>query len=509
MKKENRLAAAGRELIKGNFGSAYKSLTSGGTTMSLDPSKHKSNGMWFFGSDGRDYHFQYGGLNSSLKAYSQCPPVSAIINRKAQAYINGRTWILDKTGKESTSETANRVRQLIMKPNPLQSWKQFEAQSYIYKLLFGYTIILPIKPKGFPNHKAKALWNIPPFLVDIEETEKLFYQSEGRVIKQLVLTYKGQRTTLDVEDVYIMKDFTPSFDSLVIPESRIKSLELPINNIIGAYESRNVLINYRGALGILSADKDQSGPIPVTESEKKELQSDFRRYGLRKSQWQLIISKAALKWQPMGYPTKDLMLFEEIEDDVMRVCDSLNYPYRLLSSNKSTSLAGSDIAEFKKLLYQDAIIPEAESDYEQWTEFFGISQYGLRVDKDYTHLPILQEDKVRLASARKVLNDAKKIEWDNDLITLNQWLTALEEDPIGPDGDYRKSQMPKESTMLAVILGVGGVQSLIAVLSDTTMSEQAKKATLEILFQIQPADAARMVVSGPQSTSTTVNTTQE
>ncbi len=42
-----------------------------------------------------------------------------------------------------------------------------------------------------------------------------------------------------------MKDFTPSFCSLVIPESRIKALQLPINNIIGAYESRNVLINYR------------------------------------------------------------------------------------------------------------------------------------------------------------------------------------------------------------------------------------------------------------------------
>jgi hypothetical protein len=207
----------------------------------------------------------------------------------------------------------------------------------------------------------------------------------------------------------------------------------------------------------------------------------------------------------MGYATKDLMLFEEIEDDVMRICDSFNYPYRLLSSNKSNSLAGSDISAYMKLLYQDAIIPEAESDYEQWEQFFGTDKLGLKITKDYDHVQALQADKTNEATARKTLNDALKIEWEADIITLNQWLVKLGENPIGSDGDKRRSQMPRENGLLAVSIGVGGVQGLIAILSDSIMSDSAKQAALEILFGLQPTDAARMVVSNTsQSNSNSI-----
>jgi hypothetical protein len=259
-----------------------------------------------------------------------------------------------------------------------------------------------------------------------------------------VLNYKGQRTILKVEDIYIMKDFTPSFCSLVIPESRIKALELPINNIIGAYESRNVLINYRGALGILTKDAGdggQYGALPLPEGEKENIQNDFRRYGLKHNQWQIIITSAAMKWQQMGYPTKDLMLFEEIEDDIMRICDSYNYPYQLMSSAKGTTF--SNVKEAKQLLYQDAIIPEAESIYEQWDQFFNTEKYNLKLDKDFTHIPVMQEDQLQAAQARKARNDALLVEYQNDLITMNRWLELNGEDPR-PDGNRYYSEIKRE-----------------------------------------------------------------
>ncbi len=507
MKKTNPYAKAGKELMKLNLGSAVKSFASG--LIGTFSSTGVKDGVYFL-DNGGELHFKFSGHDSATTAYTKCAPVPAIINRMAKAYINGKTWILDKDGKDATSKEAEKIKKLLRRPNPFQSWKEFEAQAYIYKKLFGYTIILPIKPYGFPNIEATSLWNIPPFLVDIEETNQLFYQKDAKIIKQLVLKYKGTRTTLQADDVYIMKDVTPSFDSIVIPESPIKALEMQINNIIGAYESRNVLINYRGALGILSPEKDQYGAVPVEPNDKEALQKDFQRYGLKKSQWQVIISKAALKWQPMGYATKDLMLFEEIEDDVMRLCDQFNYPYRLLSSNKTNSLGGSDLDPYKKLLYHDAIIPEAESDYEAWSEFFNCSAYGLTLNKDFSHVPVLQADKKNDAEARKVLNEALKVEWEADILTLNQWLVKLGEDPIGPDGDLRRSQMTTAKTMLAVTIGVGGIQGLIAVISDSIMSEEAKQATLEIVFNLSPEDAARMVkAKKPESSAGNNNNVNE
>jgi hypothetical protein len=405
---------------------------------------------WLFEANGTAvFHFKYAGHNSSVRAYECCPPINAIINRKAQAYINGKTWVLNTQGKakgkESTSAEAKKLQALFKKPNPLQSWKQFEAQGYIYQQLFGYNIVLPIKPLGFKdNIDASMLWNIPPSMVDIEETNKLFYQSDtSGIIKQIVLNYKGVRTPLKIEDIYIMKDFTPSFCSLVIPESRIKSLELPINNIIGAYESRNVLINYRGALGILSQDpgNGQYGVIPMSGDQKDQLQQDFRRYGLKNHQWQFIITSASLKWQQMGVATKDLMLFEEIEADTMAICDNYNYPYQLMSSAKGTTF--SNLKEGKQLLYQDATIPEAESMYEQWNQLFNTERFNLVIDKDYSHIAVLQEDQLQAAQARKARNDALLIEWQNDLITRNRWLELNGEDPLTDGGDLYYSEWKK------------------------------------------------------------------
>jgi hypothetical protein len=138
------------------------------------------------------------------------------------------------------------------------------------------------------------------------------------------------------------------------------------------------LINRRGALGILSNNgKDVNGTLPLDPEEKKALEEDFKRYGIRKEQVQMIITNAALSWQQMGYPTKELMLFEEIEDDIMRMCDTYSYPYRLLSSNQANSLGGTDAKVFDKRLYQAAIIPESESMYDQWNDFFDLETYGL------------------------------------------------------------------------------------------------------------------------------------
>ena len=462
----------------------------------LDPGNYDRNdynGAWFWGPNGMERFFSYSGHKSAMRAYQKCAPVPSIVNRKAQAYINGKMYVTDKDGEEVETDQAKRLRKILRQPNPLQTWKQFEAQGYIYQQLFGYCPVLVIKPVGFKeNIYATAMWNIPPFMCKIEEADSLFYTTKvSDMITKITLKYKNTETVLDKENVLILRDFTPSMRSLILPESRLLALEDPISNIIGAYESRRVLINYRGALGILSPEKDQFGVAPVDPEHKADLQKDFLRYGLKSEQWKFIISSAALKWQQMGIPTKDLMLIEEVVECTKQICDQYNYPAQMLGII-DPKYDNWDAAE--KGLYQNAIMPESDSNIEQWNVFFGTEEMGLLIDKDFSHVAVLQTDQVKTATARYTLNQAKEIEWKNNLITMNQWLEALGEDGIGPDGDKRISEITKDDGPLAVAIGVGGVQGLIAVITDPTMNPQAKQATIEILFGIEPADAARMVV---------------
>lgn len=423
---------------------AKKSLAFGDYVDIVAPSIYRGgsfDGQFFFGGNGTDYRFEYSNHRSSLAAYQGCPPLTAVINRKAQCYINGRTEILNTQRKESDSPDAKRLRALLKKPNPLQTWKQFEAQQYIYVQLFGFCITLPIIPAGFEKLGpiyATSLWNIPPYMLQIEESTKLFYQSDlSGILNYIQLNYKGISTKLPLENLFIFKDFTPSAESLIFPESRVKSLSMPVNNIMGAYLTRNELINYAGAQGLFSPDSsDTSGAIPLREDEKSQLQEDFKRqYGVQRGQWRYIIAPAAMKWTAIGKPTKDLMLFEEIGDDIMRICDTYNYPSPLLNSEKGPSVSNTSV--YQAQIYTDGIIPEAEDYYEQWNSYFKLDKYNLSLNKNYNHIAVLQENKKEQGQAAYYLNQSLMLLWNEDLITANAILEQNEMDTVAGWDIYR------------------------------------------------------------------------
>lgn len=462
----------------------------------------RGNEFWMFsGPGGYDYKFSYTNAHSSLTAFKKCPPLFAIILKKIQAYSNGKTWIVKSKGKgkekESMNPVADKIRTLLAKPNPFQSQKEFEAQLYFYTQLYGFSILLPMVPVGFPNYEATRLWNLPMQFLDIEETKKnwLLAETNTNVIKSLVLNFGNEKVIIPADKVWVFKDLTPNIDSAIFPISRVCAHEQPIANIIGSYETRGRIIDDRGAQGIISSDaKDTGGYIPMKEEDKIEMQNEFRvNYGLKKHQYQHIITSAAVKYSQIAQSTKDLMLFEEIEDNIMRLCDGWSYPYPLMSSNRTNTLGGNNIYEAKKLLYQDGIIPEAISLSEQWTNFFNLNELNISFEKDYSHVEALQDDKLQYARWRNTLNDAKKKEYDAGLITLNDWLIALGDDPLPAElGDIRATDVKNSTIPLAVTIGVDGVQGLISVVTAQGMSVEARQATLEIVFGLSAQDAQRM-----------------
>ena len=448
--------------LKIGFELAKKELINPGP-MAIDPATYTTpDGRegWMMELAGKDFHyFKYENYYSPVDAYRRCPIVNAIINRKAQAFINGKNWVLDDKGAVSESKDAKKIMDLLDNPNPLQSRRQFEAQGYIFQQLFGFNIVMAVRPFGFADVlDTKSLWNIPACWIDWKATEELFNINGGVYIKEIVISFNRVQTRLKVEDLLIIRDFTPSFDSITFPESKIISLSLPINNIIGALESRNVLINYRGALGILTTDpgKGQYNALPLQKEEKDQLQKDFRRYGLKNKQLQVILTTAALKWQQMGYATKELMLMEEVEESSKNICAGLNFPPFILGLKDTTF---SNMNEAKKSLYSEATIPDAENIYEHWNRFFKTKELGLFIDKDYAHVPALQEDKQATGQARKAINDALLIEFQNDIITRNRWRELIGEDTIPGDDKYyseiRASQAPNEAVVLPAANGNG------------------------------------------------------
>jgi hypothetical protein len=436
MKATDRFKLASWQLSKANVGNAVKSLIAPQPQLTelinsynyRGSTVNGANGFWMFNLNGSGYdqYFSYSNNLSALKAFTDCPPVSSILMQKAHAYLNGATNITTLDGKEAKSPQANKIAALLKRPNPLQSWSQFEMQVYVNTMLYGYTVVLPIKPAGFPNIDAKQLWAIPGNMIVITESENLFFSYSNAIVKtidKIELVYKDTRTELNVDDVFIMKDVMPSFSSIVLPQSRIQAQQKPINNIIGAFVSRGVLITNRGPRFVVSnGGKDAMGVMPMTPDEKLELQNEFKyRFGLMQNQSQAIITSATANVQTVGFDVKQLGLFEEVNDSSSMLCIGLGFP-KFLAGLSDPTFNNQDTAE--KALYQRFIIPESVSFYDQWNSFFSTDTYGIKLGKDYSKLPVLQEDRINLGRARAYMNQALVIEWYNNIITANEWLLA-------------------------------------------------------------------------------------
>lgn len=451
--------------------------------------------------------FEYAGntvyynLNTEVdykNVYNACAPVKAIINRRAQMFVNGRIDVINNnTENKQRGQFANDLLDRLRQPNILQSDKQFRAQQNVYIDTFGYCPVLRVEPAGMEGqNKITSLWNLPPWLFDIEFTGQWMEQVElTGIYKQFYLDWNGTRRKLNMKNVFLILDNSIGTDNdgnLLMPDARLKGNELDVSNEVAAKKSANTLITKKGAIGILSNEsKDASGNIPLIDGAKEEIQSDFRRYGLTGQEFQIIITDASLKWQSMTVPVKDLMLFETMTASKENLCDALGMYSYIMAGGKGTTFA--NLNEAKKAQYQDFIIPDAEARMEQMSRYLIPKTENCRIVINYDHIEVLQESKKSNAEAMEKINAVYDLLYKNNLATLNMWNAALGL-PAVPDGD--KYIFEKTDTVpLAIKLGVGGLESLQAILMSQLQPEQ-KQNVLELVFNIEPASAAKLAGVG-------------
>jgi Phage portal protein len=206
----------------------------------------------------------------------------------------------------------------------------------------------------------------------------------------------------------IMLNSTGTSDMYYIARSKFLSLRTPISNISGALTTRNILINEKGAIGMLVSDsKDSDGAIPLGSEERTRIEKEYRRkYGIADDQSKILISGSNLKWIPMSFPTKDLMLFEEVEDDLCTICGAYGMSRKIFPSSvaKATGWGFEDEEEAIKQTYQNTIQPEADELMEMFNTDpdFGLMQSGYRLCAGYDWLPALQGDAVLEETAEKL-----------------------------------------------------------------------------------------------------------
>lgn len=351
-------------------------------------------------------------VEGQRKAYLYCDAVATVINRKATAAVNGKWYVADLSGKEIQGGKAADILKLLEKPNPVQDWIQFFSFAKVMNQIFGRAYIYVLTPVGMRN-SVEGMYVIPNWYVTEVNNPVQGWENIGQYVTKYLVTMGGFNVNIDAADMMVWNDFNFDFSNETYDPwrggSRLVGLRDPIQTLIASYEARNVLLTNTGAIGVLSNDsKDNiSGYMPIKDDDKKKLQDDFvTKYGLQRGKWAVVVTNAAVKWQAMSRPTRDLMVFEEVEDDTRAICDAYGFPMYLLGFKSGTTF--SNVNEAKKSLYENTIIPESDSFNRTFTAFFKLREKNMQLMCDYSHLPIMQEDEKYKAESAQILANTVK-----------------------------------------------------------------------------------------------------
>jgi HK97 family phage portal protein len=207
-----------------------------------------------------------------------------------------------------------------------------------------------------------------------------------------------------------------------------------VQNIRAAYEARNVLIENRGALGILTNNSTDGigSTLPLDESEKKKVQDEWKKYGIQKNQFQAIITSLNLKWQQISTDANKLQLFEETKADQEQICDAYGVPFELFANQKGVTFDNKKQA--RREFYENTIIPEAEEWIDALNRYFETYNKSWEIKGSFDHLSVFQENQKERAQSITLLTNALSKAFADGALTLEEYKSELRKLRIGENG---------------------------------------------------------------------------
>jgi hypothetical protein len=144
--------------------------------------------------------------------------------------------------------------------------------------------------------------------------------------------------------------------------------------------------------------KDGMGAFPMSQEERTEIENTYRNeYGTAEGQKRIHLTEGTVTWTPMTYPTRDLLLMEQIDTNFKVILDAFGINPNIFINSTYENLKHGLV-----MTYQDTIIPYADQFTQSLTKFLKVKE-GYRIVAKFDHISILKEDE-----AATLLNFEKK-----------------------------------------------------------------------------------------------------
>lgn len=351
-------------------------------------------------------------VNTSDKwnLYYSIPELQAVVLRYADMVASANPIIVDKDGNKMNINGDNIFR-LIDRPNAMQSWGKMMKMIAINQCITNNILIyapngsfgkLQLMPLAFNNVK------IVPTGKNLVSVDLASFIEKFQIPTSRINEFKD---FMPDEVIYISEvDGINLFDS----RSKLDALKMPLSNLQKQYEKRNVLLRNMFSLGILSANNgDGISSLPINDNDVKKIREDIKM----RNEGEVIITDKPLKFDPMTFPVKDLMLFEEMTADKLAIIDAFGLNQHMFGQGeggKGSTFSNVEMGE--RQAYNSTIIPATEILYDELTKQMKLDQQGMYLVPDFSHISVLKQDETRSADA--LLKRASAVEKISGIVDL-------------------------------------------------------------------------------------------
>ena len=352
------------------------------------PEVKNSNMMGYFGvgtEDAKTYSYQDLAKEGYLK--------NAIVYRCVNEISKGASAVPFILKMKDQIIEEHPLIDLLMRPNPLQSYSEFFNSLYGYVLLSGNAYVLKV---GNDMGAPKELHQLRPDRIQIKGSgkaipERYEYVVDGRVRH----TYMVDQDN-GFSELKHVKLWNPLDDYYGLSPMSAAAVEVDQFNMASKHNV-NLLQNGARPSGaiIFKPQDDQGFAVNLTESQRQQVISDMNnRFTGAGNAGRPMLLEGDFDWKEMGLSPKDMDFHTLKNMAATDIALCFGVPSQLVGVPDAQTYA--NVSEARLALYEETIIPhlrKVSSDLNEW--LVPLFDDRLTIEFDIDNIPALSERKKR------------------------------------------------------------------------------------------------------------------
>lgn len=276
------------------------------------------------------------------------------------------------------------IMKLLMRPNPIQSWKTFMRDAVTHRLISGNCYMWANQAT---TKRIMELTLLRPDRVNIMYTA--YYEPY-----EFMYTYYGRVWHFPIEpitqhsEVLHIKEPNPLNDLYGMSPIAAASMSVDQHNESSEW-NKKLLENSARPPGILTLKDKSDNAATMTEEQLQKLREllDDRITG-SKNAGKIPVLNFDMVWQSLGMSPTDMDWLKGRDSGAREICYAFGYPPHLLGLPDASTY--NNMSEAKLALYEETVIPLLQNMLSELSHFINYHMYnpdGKKSDKEIEIIP--------------------------------------------------------------------------------------------------------------------------